>query len=87
MLLVLPMQWSIHVHLPFPHPRRLKSAQGNKTISALLSLNCPRRILLTGTPIQNNLQVGRAAAGAAGTPDGLVVHLRPSSSVFALRPP
>ncbi|GAB4818167.1 hypothetical protein N2152v2_005213 [Parachlorella kessleri] len=35
---------------------RLKSAQGNKTISALTSLNCPRRIILTGTPIQNNLQ-------------------------------
>ncbi|KAI3434723.1 hypothetical protein D9Q98_002784 [Chlorella vulgaris] len=34
---------------------RLKSAQGNKTISALTSLNCPRRVLLTGTPLQNNL--------------------------------
>ena len=58
-------------HHSFPHQCRLKSAQGNKTISALLSLNCPRRILLTGTPIQNNLQVGRAAAGAAGTQGGL----------------
>lgn len=27
---------------------RLKSAQGNKTIAALTSLNCPRRVLLTG---------------------------------------
>ena len=27
---------------------RLKSAAGNKTITALLSLNCPRRVLLTG---------------------------------------
>jgi len=34
---------------------RLKSAAGNKTISALLALKCQRRILLTGTPIQNNL--------------------------------
>ena len=34
---------------------RLKAAAGNKTISALLSLNCPRRVLLTGTPVQNNL--------------------------------
>ena len=33
---------------------RLKS-QGNKTIAALLALKCPRRIILTGTPIQNNL--------------------------------
>jgi len=29
---------------------------GNKTIDALLELNCPRRVLLTGTPVQNNLQ-------------------------------
>lgn len=34
---------------------RLKSAQGNKTISALLSLQCPRRVILSGTPYQNNL--------------------------------
>ncbi|KAI7843688.1 hypothetical protein COHA_002588 [Chlorella ohadii] len=34
---------------------RLKSAAGNKTISSLLALNCPSRILLTGTPIQNDL--------------------------------
>jgi hypothetical protein len=27
-------------------------AGGNKTISALLQLNCPRRVLLTGTPVQ-----------------------------------
>ena len=47
---------------------RLKSAQGNKTISALTSLNCPRRIILTGTPIQNNLQVGdRSPALLAST--------------------
>ncbi|KAF5842147.1 P-loop containing nucleoside triphosphate hydrolase protein [Dunaliella salina] len=35
---------------------RLKSVGGNKTIDALLELNCPRRVLLTGTPVQNNLQ-------------------------------
>eukprot|EP00891_Asterochloris_glomerata_P002075 jgi/Astpho2/2075/e_gw1.00038.344.1_t len=34
---------------------RLKAAQGSKTITALLALQCPRRVLLTGTPIQNNL--------------------------------
>lgn len=34
---------------------RLKSAAGNKTIDALEHLACPRRILLTGTPIQNAL--------------------------------
>ncbi|KXZ56939.1 hypothetical protein GPECTOR_1g847 [Gonium pectorale] len=35
---------------------RLKSVGGNKTIDALLSLGCNRRILLTGTPVQNDLQ-------------------------------
>ncbi|MCO5600743.1 hypothetical protein L7F22_054858 [Adiantum nelumboides] len=30
-------------------------AHRNKTISALLALNCPRRVLLTGTPVQNDL--------------------------------
>ncbi|EFJ40540.1 hypothetical protein VOLCADRAFT_99672 [Volvox carteri f. nagariensis] len=35
---------------------RLKSVGGNKTIDALLSLDCPRRILLTGTPVQNDLK-------------------------------
>ncbi|KAI5063036.1 hypothetical protein GOP47_0021583 [Adiantum capillus-veneris] len=34
---------------------RLKNSAGNKTISALLALNCPRRVLLTGTPVQNDL--------------------------------
>eukprot|EP00887_Chlorella_sp_A99_P003631 scaffold7.g3631.t1 len=33
---------------------RLKSAAGNKTISALTSLGCQRHVLLTGTPVQNN---------------------------------
>ncbi|KAL6765798.1 SNF2 family N-terminal domain-containing protein [Haematococcus lacustris] len=35
---------------------RLKAIGGNKTIDALMQLRCPRRVLLTGTPIQNNLQ-------------------------------
>jgi DNA repair and recombination protein RAD54B len=34
---------------------RLKSAQGNKTISALLALQCPRRVILSGTIMQNQL--------------------------------
>ena len=34
---------------------RLKNAQ-NKSASAIKKLNCPRRILLSGTPIQNDLQ-------------------------------
>lgn len=36
-------------------PCRLKAAQGSKTITSLLALKCQRRILLTGTPVQNNL--------------------------------
>ena len=34
---------------------RLKASGGSKTIDALLSLQCGKRILLTGTPVQNNL--------------------------------
>merc|ERR1719242_101073 len=34
---------------------RLKNSGGNATIDALQSLNCQKRILLTGTPVQNNL--------------------------------
>ena len=34
---------------------RLKAAAGNKTIAALTSLGCHRRIILSGTPLQNNL--------------------------------
>ena len=34
---------------------RLKSAGGNQTIKALVALRATRRILLTGTPLQNNL--------------------------------
>ena len=32
---------------------RLKSSAGSKTIDALLSLGCQRRVVLTGTPVQN----------------------------------
>jgi hypothetical protein len=35
---------------------RLKSAGGNNTMAALLQLKCPRRLILTGTPVQNNLK-------------------------------
>ena len=36
---------------------RLKQAEGNtKTINALNSLNCRHKVLLTGTPMQNDLQ-------------------------------
>lgn len=35
---------------------RLKALNGSNTMTALLSLNCPRRIILTGTPVQNNLE-------------------------------
>ncbi|CAI5503017.1 unnamed protein product [Closterium sp. Naga37s-1] len=34
---------------------RLKNCAGNKTISALHQLGCPRKVLLTGTPMQNDL--------------------------------
>ena len=34
---------------------RLKEAKGNQTIAALLALGCPHRVILTGTPMQNNL--------------------------------
>lgn len=34
---------------------RLKASRGSKTMDALLALACRRRILLTGTPLQNNL--------------------------------
>jgi len=34
---------------------RLKNAYGTKTMDALTESTCPRRLLLTGTPIQNNL--------------------------------
>ncbi|CAG9466548.1 unnamed protein product [Pedinophyceae sp. YPF-701] len=34
---------------------RLKAAGGNQTIAALLSLGCKQRVVLTGTPLQNDL--------------------------------
>eukprot|EP01084_Bolivina_argentea_P203581 347671_1 len=34
---------------------RLKNSRGNQTIDALNRLNAQKRVLLTGTPIQNNL--------------------------------
>lgn len=35
---------------------RLKASQGNKTIESLKRLPCKRRVLLTGTPVQNDLE-------------------------------
>ncbi|CAM6092312.1 unnamed protein product [Calypogeia fissa] len=34
---------------------RLKNCAGNKTIDSLLELKCTKRLILTGTPIQNDL--------------------------------
>ena len=34
---------------------RLKNSKGNQTIQALASITCRRRLLLTGTPVQNDL--------------------------------
>lgn len=41
---------------------RLKAAGGNKTIEGLLALGCDKRVVLTGTPVQNDLMV-RALCG------------------------
>lgn len=46
---------------------RLKAAGGNKTIAALLALGCGRRVVLTGTPVQNNMEVGGGARGRGWT--------------------
>lgn len=35
---------------------RLKASGGSKTMAALVSLGCQRCVLLTGTPLQNNLE-------------------------------
>jgi len=35
---------------------RLKASGGNKTIAALSALKCDRRVILTGTPVQNDLE-------------------------------
>ena len=59
---------SLACRCSFP-PCRLKSLGGNKTVEALLALGCSRRVLLTGTPVQNNLDefYGEAEGkGAAG---------------------
>ena len=51
---------------------RLKSSAGNKTIESLNRLKCDRRIVITGTPLQNNLEVLRP-------------HNRPDASLDAPR--
>lgn len=53
---------------PLSPPGRLKSVGGNKTIDALLSLGCQRRVLLTGTPVQNDLQEFYGAREKRGWP-------------------
>lgn len=54
---------------------RLKSKGGNKTIDALLALNCPRRVVLTGTPVQNNLgEVGDRQASQPASQIGHCMH-------------
>ncbi len=42
---------------------RLKNSDGNKTISALAACPTKRRILLTGTPVQNELSVSGTLEG------------------------
>jgi SNF2 family DNA or RNA helicase len=44
---------------------RLKASQLNSTMKALLDLGCPRRIICTGTPVQNNLREFDATFSAA----------------------
>ena len=61
---------SLSCRCSFP-PCRLKSLGGNKTVEALLALGCSRRVLLTGTPVKNNLDEfygeaeGKGAAGSS----------------------
>jgi hypothetical protein len=56
---------------------RLKAKGGNKTIDSLLALNCPRRVVLTGTPVQNNLEEFYGRRGATFCDSMSVVHVRP----------
>ena len=61
----------------------LQASGGSKTMDALLSLKCSRRILLTGTPVQNNLDElhGEPAQHALGDFSACTaVTLKPTSS-------
>jgi DNA repair and recombination protein RAD54B len=57
---------------------RLKSAAGNQTTAALAALPTPRRILLTGTPIQNDLDefYGLSSFVNPDGPLGTLSHFR-----------
>nr|APC23178.1 RAD54B DNA helicase splice variant [Physcomitrium patens] len=60
---------------------RLKNCAGNKTIDALVGLQCPRKILLTGTPVQNDLNEFYAMIDFANP--GLLGPLSSFKRIFA----
>jgi DNA repair and recombination protein RAD54B len=60
---------------------RLKSASGNKTIDALMGMPCLRRVILTGTPVQNNL--GEFYAMCNFVNPGILESLQCFHQVFA----
>ncbi|KAG0589830.1 hypothetical protein KC19_1G051700 [Ceratodon purpureus] len=60
---------------------RLKNCAGNKTIDALVGLQCPRKILLTGTPVQNDLNEFYAMIDFANP--GLLGPLSAFKRIFA----
>lgn len=60
---------------------RLKSSHGNKTIEALRKLPCRRRVILTGTPVQNDL--GEFFAVCDFVNPGCLNSLASFRSVFA----
>ena len=52
----------------------MQASGGSKTMDSLLSLKCPRRVLLTGTPVQNNLD--ELYGAAAPTSQACLAWLR-----------
>lgn len=60
---------------------RLKSSAGNKTIDALMKIPCRRRIILTGTPVQNDLEEFFAMCNFVNP--GALSSLTTFKSVFA----
>lgn len=61
---------------------RLKSSQGNKTIEALKKLPCGRRVILTGTPVQNDLEEFFAVCDFVNP--GCLSSLQSFRSIFAM---
>lgn len=57
---------------------RLKSSSGNATIDSLRQFPSTRRVLLSGTPIQNDMEVGLSC---------LFVHRNSSPSPYSSTPP